>query len=227
MHNTALTIPSKSDEYLTPLNILQFSRLLLGGNIELDPCASNLNPTDAQIFYTKQIDGLTQPWCGNLFINPPFSRNLEFAQKFNSELISGNISKAVYLVKTDFRTKWYSTITTHSDYKFDHYGYVKFGNAVTPAPFGIQLIGFNLARKDVENAINLCPEFTAHASHLSLEHYLRSLQRNIDISTVAKVFGVSNRLVTLTAHKLGLKTIQLSIRDGDIVTKERRIIISN
>jgi hypothetical protein len=60
----------KNDEWLTPPEIL---RAL--GEFDLDPCApvSPPWPTARQQFH-KLVDGLSQPWEGRVWLNPPFGR---------------------------------------------------------------------------------------------------------------------------------------------------------
>lgn len=56
------------DEWLTPPYILKAL-----GDFDLDPCSPIKRPwpTAAQHF-TKLDDGLSQPWCGRAFVNPPY-----------------------------------------------------------------------------------------------------------------------------------------------------------
>lgn len=58
-----------SDEWFTPPEIF----MALGVEFDLDPCSPG--PTHwvpAERVYTKADDGLTQPWAGSVFMNPPF-----------------------------------------------------------------------------------------------------------------------------------------------------------
>jgi len=61
---------SKTDVWLTPPEIL--SAL---GEFDLDPCAPAVRPwSTAEQHYTQQDDGLSQPWFGRCWVNPPFGR---------------------------------------------------------------------------------------------------------------------------------------------------------
>lgn len=60
----------KSQVHLTPKWIID--RL---GPFDLDPCAADPRPWDcAATNYTEADDGLSLPWFGNVFLNPPFNR---------------------------------------------------------------------------------------------------------------------------------------------------------
>ena len=60
----------KNDEWLTPPEIL---RAL--GTFDLDPCAPVTRPWEtAAQHYTVEDDGLSLPWHGRVWCNPPFGR---------------------------------------------------------------------------------------------------------------------------------------------------------
>lgn len=60
----------KNDEWLTPPEILAPL-----GAFDLDPCAPVSRPWDtAARHYTVEDDGLTLPWHGRVWCNPPFGR---------------------------------------------------------------------------------------------------------------------------------------------------------
>lgn len=58
------------DEWLTPPEII---RQL--GTFDLDPCAPVNRPWDtAKRHYTIEDDGLSKPWAGRVWLNPPYGR---------------------------------------------------------------------------------------------------------------------------------------------------------
>lgn len=60
-----------SDEWYTPREIVKAL-----GEFDLDPCAPSRHFYTAKKCYTKEDDGLVQPWNGRVWCNPPYSRRL-------------------------------------------------------------------------------------------------------------------------------------------------------
>jgi hypothetical protein len=63
---------SESNEHYTPRDIVERARLLMGG-IDLDPasCEEANKTVKAGMIFTKVDDGLSKPWHGRVFLNPP------------------------------------------------------------------------------------------------------------------------------------------------------------
>lgn len=60
-------------EWGTPRALVELGRAALGG-IDLDPASSsywNVHSVKAARFFDQRINGMTQPWRGRVFINPP------------------------------------------------------------------------------------------------------------------------------------------------------------
>lgn len=58
----------KTDEWLTPPDIIQAL-----GPFDLDPCSPINRPWDtAKVHYTVEDDGLSKPWMGRVWLNPPY-----------------------------------------------------------------------------------------------------------------------------------------------------------
>lgn len=98
-----------NDEWYTPPDILDRVREVLG-TIDLDPAS---NPTaqtlvNAKKYYTKEQNGLTHPWEGNVWINPPYSAALikKFTAKFFEEYQAGNVKQGIMLTNSGTDTLW-------------------------------------------------------------------------------------------------------------------------
>ena len=120
---------SGENEWYTPVNIIESARTVLGV-INLDPAS---NPTANEIvkaekFYTKEDDGLSFSWFGNVWINPPYAQPLiqDFANKIISE--RDNCSQLIVLVNNATETKWFQCLMQKADAVCFPKGRVKFWN---------------------------------------------------------------------------------------------------
>ena len=87
-----------NDEWYTPASVVGAARAVMG-RIDLDP-ASNAEANEtvkAKTIYTVEDDGLTQPWSGRVFLNPPFSAQVKraFCDRLRESFASGDVSQAV------------------------------------------------------------------------------------------------------------------------------------
>jgi hypothetical protein len=105
-------LPSRvrtGDDYYTPKHFVECIRAALGGCIDLDP-ASHVMANEviqAQRFFTKDQNGLSQPWDGRVFLNPPFSSWPEWVDKVLQELARGEVSDLITLGATRTQTAQY------------------------------------------------------------------------------------------------------------------------
>lgn len=87
-----ISIPAKErDTWLTPSWILD--KL---GRFDLDPCAADEFPSRiAPQYFTAELNGLTRPWFGRVFMNPPFSNLTPWLERMSQHgdgiaLLPGN-----------------------------------------------------------------------------------------------------------------------------------------
>ena len=68
----------KSVEWFTPPEVLEMVRRTFEGRIDLDPCTTSANPTNASTYFTKREDGLEKSWLGSssVFVNPPYGKEM-------------------------------------------------------------------------------------------------------------------------------------------------------
>ena len=126
-----------SDEWMTPQAVV--ARVLRAFPvIDLDPCAER-TPTKnvpATRHYTAADDGLSRPWHGRVFANPPYSRVPAFAEKLGAE--AEGIAEAIVLVPSRTETRWWRAIPASVVCFFD--GRLRFTQTgddtpAAPAPF--------------------------------------------------------------------------------------------
>ena len=104
-----------NDEWYTPANVVGSARSVMGC-IDLDP-ASNWEANEtvqAKAIYTVEDDGLTQPWRGRVFLNPPFSAQLKraFCDRLRESVASGDVTQAVLVTPIDISPQWGDVIRT-------------------------------------------------------------------------------------------------------------------
>jgi DNA N-6-adenine-methyltransferase Dam len=104
-------------EWYTPAELIDAARDVLGG-IDLDPASSDIaNETvKADRYYTVDVNGLTQPWQGRVWMNPPYTAGLVglFATKLLDEHHAGNVPAALALTNNSTDTRWWQSLARRS-----------------------------------------------------------------------------------------------------------------
>lgn len=144
MADITATHSKGQDNWETPWWLVHMIEAEFGG-IDLDPCCTFANRKGAE-YYTEEHDGLSQPWFGTVFVNPPYSQMAKWAAKAHSEAALGRTRNIIFLcaARTDTRAWW------------DHirYGEVRFiqgrlrfvdpsRNVLAGAPFPSALVIFS------------------------------------------------------------------------------------
>ena len=101
---------SESNEWWTPSPYIEAARAVLGG-IDLDPasCAEANETVKAQRYYSAKDDGLTRPWAGRVWLNPPYGgRAGAFVTRLAESAGTGDVNAAVCLVSSHSTdTAWF------------------------------------------------------------------------------------------------------------------------
>jgi hypothetical protein len=116
MSNIDACLTSKTNEHYTPLEFLAHVYAFME-TVNLDPCSSTLdNPTVfADCHYTQAMDGLSLPWFGKVFCNPPYGNGLlKWAAKIKTEYERENFSEGLFLVPSRTDTKWTRSLDGYS-----------------------------------------------------------------------------------------------------------------
>ena len=110
INNVRGTTGTGENEWYTPPQFIESAKNVMG-EIHLDPASSELaNKTvDAEYFYTEEMDGLSQDWMGNVWMNPPYAQpHIEqFMTKLADEYFIGNVTQAIALTHNYTDTKWF------------------------------------------------------------------------------------------------------------------------
>jgi len=98
-------------EWYTPAEYVDAARKVMG-TIDLDPasCPEANKIVKAKRIYTKEDDGLVQPWTGNVWLNPPYATGLieKFAAKVAAE--RGSYSQLIAIVNNGTETRWFEAL---------------------------------------------------------------------------------------------------------------------
>jgi phage N-6-adenine-methyltransferase len=104
---------SGDNEWYTPEAYIESAVAVMGG-IDLDPASSErANETvGASIFYTETDNGLTKPWAGRVWMNPPYSNALvnEFCGRLADSYNAGDVTEACVLVNNATETGWFHAL---------------------------------------------------------------------------------------------------------------------
>ena len=90
----------------TPKEYIDAAREVMG-SIDLDPASSALanEVVQAEKFYTAKDDGLNQNWYGNIWLNPPYAKDL--LPKFADKFAESEFNQAIVLVINSTETSWF------------------------------------------------------------------------------------------------------------------------
>lgn len=101
---------SGENEWYTPSPFIESARAVLGV-IDCDPASCELaNKTvQASSYFTKESDGLSRRWFGNVWMNPPYAQPLisQFSEAVSSKYEAGEIASAIVLVNNATETSWF------------------------------------------------------------------------------------------------------------------------
>ena len=133
--NTEVMFSGKTDMWATPQDL--FDELNAEFHFETDVCAIPEN-AKCQKYYTPEINGLSQPWSGVCWCNPPYGR--EIGKWVKKAATSKALTVMLIPARTD--TKWFHDyVYNKAETRFIK-GRLKFGGAQNSAPFPSMIVVF-------------------------------------------------------------------------------------
>ena len=132
----AACLSSRNQTWQTPPSLLA-AILAAGGRAEFDPdpCSSASDgPVPALTRWTEADDGLSRPWCGTIFVNPPYSRALpKWVAKCAAEADVGAVVIGLVPSRTD--TQWWHDHVAYRASIIMLKGRLRFSGGAHAAPF--------------------------------------------------------------------------------------------
>lgn len=111
-HTMRVMGSSESPEWYTPKHIIKLV-VDLFGEIDLDPCSNSHESPNvpAKKHYTKEDDGLSQPWTGRVYVNPPYGDEIPaWVETLVKKFEDGEIQEAIALLPGRIDTQWFQPL---------------------------------------------------------------------------------------------------------------------
>ncbi len=148
---------SVGESWETPEEILL--ALYQAFKFDLDPCSPRKDgPVKARQRFTAEDDGLTLPWFGRVFVNPPYGRILgSWVEKARTEFDEGRARAVVLLIPARTDTAyWHEHITGSASVWFLR-GRLKFSHGRQSAPFPSALIVWGASPEELSTLDAVIP----------------------------------------------------------------------
>lgn len=127
----AIRAEQQRHEWYSPAEVVGAAREVMGG-IDLDPASSPIanKSVGAATYYTVRDNGLTRPWFGRLWMNPPYGRQgPRFVRRFVEEFTAGRVEQGVLLLGVHHTfTRWAQPLRALAPIRCEPPGRLRFTN---------------------------------------------------------------------------------------------------
>ncbi len=128
----------QSDEWYTPAKYIESARVVLG-SIDLDPASNPIanKVVRAKRFFAQADDGLSKPWPGTVWINPPYvdgetSSIGTWIAYMIAEYKAGRLTAGILLVNASTPAGWFQQLWDYPLCFTDHRIHFVAGDGTTP-----------------------------------------------------------------------------------------------
>lgn len=133
------------------------------GRFDLDPCSPSKDRrrcrVRARVRFTVEDDALSLAWFGNVFVNPPYGRELgAWTAKARAEFESGSVDTLVALVPARTDTNWWHRDIIPFGTVFFLRGRLRFGDGQQSAPFPSALVVFGGNSEQIQSLSAVLPD---------------------------------------------------------------------
>jgi len=144
------------DEHDTPESFFQPLHDILNG-FDLDPAASDTSDL-ADRNVTKDEDGMSMDWWGDVWLNPPYSEVGDWLDYGERQVAAGNVENLVALVYARTGTQWFHNNAVYADLMCLVEGRLTFGNGDYSAPAPSMVLVWGPAATDQDLREHLAHE---------------------------------------------------------------------
>lgn len=149
----AVHFSSATPEWYTPTSVVQRVQAVFG-QIDLDPCSNGKGDAanvPARDHYTQADNGLSLPWWGKVYMNPPYGDEIgAWVARLIEQYETGEIDSAIALLPARVDTQWFAPLW---DYALCFVrGRLKFSGADNSAPFPSVVVYLGLDAPAFERA---------------------------------------------------------------------------
>lgn len=150
--DVGLFTSQETDEWSSPREVVEPIAESIGG-FALDPCSGAEQSPFADETYTEDDDGLSQPWHGDVWVNPPYSDMSTWTEKAVAESERGDVKRVVYLCKGDSSTQWWQSAIEQATAVCAIDGRLSFGDGGNSAPFASHIFVFGALSDGLTDAL--------------------------------------------------------------------------
>ena len=160
---TGITPPwwksAQSDSWTTPVDLADAMAQAVGGMFDLDVASPgpHASPIRARRHLTMAEDGLSVPWSGTCWANPPYGGALaHWVPKMHREVDEGRAHMVMALLPAYTGRSWWKHHVEKADLRWFVEGRLRFGGAVNSATFDSVIVAWGGSvndRRRIENAL--------------------------------------------------------------------------
>lgn len=157
---TTAKMEPDNDEYATPPEIWRPLARAVGG-FDVDPASGAESTPIASTRYTKEDNGLSKPWHGDVWLNPPWSTNGDgsaketWLRKARNEANREKVSRVVVLLPSDTSAHWFHEHVSHAEsICFVGPGRIAFEGGDRNPSFGLIIAVFGLVDERLADALD-------------------------------------------------------------------------
>ncbi|KAI8920072.1 hypothetical protein DFJ77DRAFT_225565 [Powellomyces hirtus] len=126
-HETGISFSNLNNELYTPKSIISAGKQVIDkSTFDLDPASceyANDKIHDSRVatqFYDESVDGINQPWHGDVWLSPPLGQEADGTSQQSrwfctaeEKFRMGEISSVMVLLKVDFGTSWFRRVQNY------------------------------------------------------------------------------------------------------------------